>query len=132
MSILIVTDETFDKEVLKADKLVLIAFCAPWCSHCKYLDRVFERVEKKFGEAKYCVINIDENPLTTQTFDIVAIPTVFFIKDGECKKQTIGSRSDTEYLTDIAKILGRNKDEVLHTDYQWSVSRHLKPKPILL
>ena len=84
-------DSSFDAEVIKADKPVMVDFWAPWCGPCKAIGPVIEDLAKSFGDRiKFTKCNVDENPITPGKFGIKAIPTLIFFKDGAVVDQITG------------------------------------------
>jgi len=89
-----VTDDAFERDVLKADVPVLVDFWAPWCAPCRAIAPIMEALAEKYeGRIKVAKINVDENNEVAGRFRITAIPTVLLVKDGEVKEQAVGSKS---------------------------------------
>ena len=87
------TDATFDAEVLKSDKPVLIDFWAAWCGPCRMVAPVIDALAAEYGgKAKIAKVNVDENPQISRRFNIRSIPTLMVFKDGELKETAIGLR----------------------------------------
>ena len=99
MSVLKITSENFEKEVMQSDKPVLIDFWASWCMPCKMLsptiDEIAEEVE---GKVKVGKINVDEEQKLAQEFNVMSIPTLVIIKDGKVQSTSVGVRSKQEIL----------------------------------
>ncbi len=95
MSEIILTDENFEEEIKKANKLILVDFWATWCSPCLVLSPILEKLaqdyEDKISLAK---VNVDETPQTAQKFGINQIPTVVLFKDGKPVSGFIGARPE--------------------------------------
>lgn len=88
----IVTDDNFEDEVLKADNPVLVDFWAEWCPPCKILGPIVEEIaDETAGDYKICKLNVDENPNTSQRYNITGIPTVIIFKDGEVQDSIVGA-----------------------------------------
>ena len=87
-----VTDASFEDDVLKSKKAVLVDFWAEWCGPCKMiapmLDEVSTQYQDKLTIAK---VNIDENPKTPQRFSVRGIPTLILFKDGQVEGQKVGA-----------------------------------------
>ena len=85
------SDNTWDQEVLKADKLVLIDFWAEWCQPCRMLAPIIEALAEEYsGRIKVGKLDVDQNSGVAGQYQIRGIPTVLLIKDGEVKEQVVG------------------------------------------
>ena len=94
-----ITDQTFQKEVLQADKPTLVDFWAAWCGPCKMLSPIVEEVAGKYQDKfKFCKVNVDENPQQAANFQIMSIPTMIFFKDGQPVDKVIGLVSKEEIV----------------------------------
>jgi thioredoxin 1 len=86
-----VTDNSFENDVMKADKPVLVDFWAPWCGPCKAIGPVVEQLAESFGDqVKFTKCNVDDNPATPGKYGIQSIPTLIIFKDGEIADQVTG------------------------------------------
>ncbi|MBI5037373.1 MAG: thioredoxin [Candidatus Kerfeldbacteria bacterium] len=91
MSAVHVTDETFDQEVLKSDKPVLVDFWAEWCGPCQVQAPIIEQVAGEFeGKAKVAKLEVDESPVKAQEYGIMSIPTLAVFKGGKIVWQASG------------------------------------------
>ena len=101
-----VTDETFDEEVLKSDKVTLVDFWAGWCMPCQMLSPILDEVSEEMDEVvKVCKVNVDENRAVAGEHNIMSIPAVFVFKDGKVVEEIIGLRQKDEYITSLKKHL---------------------------
>lgn len=86
------TDANFDEEVLKADKLSVIDFWAPWCGPCLALGPTIESLATEYdGKVNVGKVNVDENPNLSINYGITSIPAVLFIKDGQVVDKQVGA-----------------------------------------
>lgn len=99
-----VTDNTFEDEVLKSDKVVLVDFWAGWCMPCQMLGPIIEEVAEEIGDkAKVCKVNVDESKETASKYGIMSIPAVFIFKGGNVVEELVGLRQKDEYLAALNK-----------------------------
>ena len=101
-----VTDETFEADVLKNDKPVLVDYWAEWCGPCKMVAPVLEAIAEEHGDKLDIVkLNVDENPAVTQKYGILNIPTLGVFKNGEVVKELVGARSKSALLRELADFI---------------------------
>ena len=87
-----VTDDSFDQEVLKADKPVLVDFWAPWCGPCRALAPVLgEIAEQRQDQLKVVKVNIDEHQTYAAKLRVMTIPNLVLFKDGQPVDQINGA-----------------------------------------
>ncbi len=80
----IVTDETFQKEVLQADLPTLVDFWASWCGPCRMVGPIFEELAQEYaGKIKFAKVNVDENPRTPAAYGVRGIPTIMIFNGGK-------------------------------------------------
>jgi thioredoxin 1 len=81
----------FDREVLKADKLVIADFWAEWCGPCKMIAPLLDEVAREFPDkVKIVKLNVETEPQIAQQFGIYNIPTLLFFKGGKVIEQVVG------------------------------------------
>ena len=91
MSVLNITGENYEKEVLKSDKAVLIDFYADWCGPCRMMSPIIDQIAEELGDkVKVGKINSDENSLLVERYGVMSIPTIMIIKNGNVEKKFIG------------------------------------------
>lgn len=96
-----VTDETFEQEVLQADSPVLVDFWAPWCGPCKMIAPLLEELAGVYDKKiKICKVDVDVNKETPAKFNIRGIPTLTIFKGGSAEGTKVGALSKAQ-LTDF-------------------------------
>jgi len=101
-----VTDGNFNEEVIKAEQVVVVDFWASWCGPCKMIAPIMEElVGEMTGKANFAKVNVDENPVLSQKYQIASIPTVLIFKNGEVVDTMVGFRPKQEINNTIIKNL---------------------------
>lgn len=90
MSVLKITQNNFESEVLKSDKPVLIDFWASWCGPCRMLSPVVDEIAEENPQIKVGKINVDEEGDLAASFGVMSIPTLVVIKNGQVVNQSVG------------------------------------------
>jgi thioredoxin 1 len=109
--VLELTDENFEREVVLADRPVVVDFWAPWCGPCKAVKPILEELETEHGEhVKFGKLDIDQNLGTASRYDVLSIPTAILFEGGEPRETVIGARPRSHFeqawaawLTPLAK-----------------------------
>lgn len=92
-----VTDESFEREVLKSDDPVLLEYWAEWCGPCKLIAPVLEQIAGDYaGRLRVAKLNIDENPDTPPKYGIRGIPTLMLFKNGHVEATKVGALSKSQ------------------------------------
>jgi thioredoxin 2 len=88
----VVTDQTFDREVLQATgQPVLVDYWAPWCGPCRMIAPVLDQLASESqGRYRIAKLNVDENPQVASRYQIASIPTMLIFKDGKIVDRLIG------------------------------------------
>jgi len=93
-----ITNQNFEKEVLQSDRPVIVDFFATWCGPCKMLAPILEEIEKENTNIKVCKVDIDEESELASKYQIMSVPTLIAIKNGEIINTLVGVRGKQEIL----------------------------------
>lgn len=98
----VVTDDSFEKDVLQANKPVIVDFWAEWCGPCRALGPVFAEVSESHNEQiGFAKINIDENPATPSQYGVMSIPTLIIFKNGQVEAMKMGLLTKSQLVAFI-------------------------------
>ena len=93
-----VTDASFEADVLKSGKPVLVDYWAEWCGPCKSIAPILDEVAKEYeGRLKIAKINVDENQQVPAKFGIRGIPTLMLFKDGQLAGTLVGAHPKAKF-----------------------------------
>ncbi len=91
MEVIKLNDENFNKEVIEADKLVLVDFYADWCGPCKMMSPIIDKIaEENNDTVKVCKLNVDEAQDIAMEYDVMSIPTLIMFKNGNIVDTMVG------------------------------------------
>ena len=101
-----ITDDNFEKLVLKSEKLVIVDFWAEWCGPCKAITPILDEISNEFGD-KVLIgkVNVDEVKELPVKYGIRSIPTLLFFSNGEITRQEVGLQSKQTLVDNITQIV---------------------------
>ena len=102
---LLVTGESFKKEVEEAESLVVIDFYADWCGPCRMLAPILSELETEYPNVKFCKVDVDRDPDLARMFRIESIPFVAFVKNNTFLDMSVGYVQKDK----LVKLIEENK-----------------------
>ncbi len=103
----VVTDATFEQDVLRSPQPVLVDFWAPWCGPCRIVAPVVEKLAQEMaGRLRVAKVNVDENPFTPQRYGVQGIPTMLVVKNGQVADRWVGALPEPALRGRVAAALG--------------------------
>jgi thioredoxin 1 len=100
-----VDDTTFEQEVLRADRPVVVDFWAPWCRPCDAVTELLEELERDANGVGFAKLDVDASPETASRYDVLSLPTVIVFEDGEPRESILGARSRKHFERALARWL---------------------------
>lgn len=106
MAAIFVTDSDFQDKVVSSKLPVMVDFYADWCTPCKMAAPILEELSDEYKDKLIIAkLNVDQNPTTSQKYDVMSIPTVILLKDGKEVGRQIGFAGKAGYEELIKKVM---------------------------
>jgi len=100
-----IDEANFDNEVVKSQQPVLVDFWAEWCGPCKMIAPILDEIAKeKAGSVKVGKVNVDDNQSLSARYNVRAIPTLLFFKNGQLRDQVTGMTSKKDLLNRLESL----------------------------
>ncbi len=101
-----ISDSSFETDVLKSSKPVLVDFWAEWCGPCKMLEPHLEEIAQAMGDkVTVAKLNIDDNPRTTKNYGVKGIPLLMLFKNGQVAGTRVGNMSKSQLVAWVQSVL---------------------------
>ena len=98
MAVMHVSNENFKQEVLQSDKPVLLDFYASWCGPCRMLAPILDEIAEEHPEIKVVKVNVDEEQALASQYQVISIPSLFVLENGEVINQALGVKPKQQIL----------------------------------
>ena len=98
MSIIHVTAENFEENVLKNEKTVILDFYADWCGPCRMVAPIVEEIAAENADVVVAKVNVDDSPELASEFGVFSIPTLVVLKDGKVAAKSVGAKPKAQIL----------------------------------
>ena len=104
-NIIEVTDTNFQAEVIESSEAVLVDFWAPWCGPCRIVAPHLEELDAERDDIRVVKLNVDDNPQTAATYNVMSIPTLLLFKNGQVAHQIVGALPKNRLLQELEPAL---------------------------
>lgn len=98
MSVIKIDKNNYIREVVESDKVVLLDFYADWCGPCRMLGPVIEKIAEENPHIKVGKVNVDEEQELAAKFQVMSIPSLFVLRNGEVEAHSLGVKPEVEIL----------------------------------
>ena len=105
MAVTVLTSATFEEEVLKEEKVVLVDFYADWCGPCKMMAPTLEEIADEQSDVlKVCKINVDDAPDVARAYRVMSIPNMVLFKDGKAVNRFVGVTDKSDIVEAVKEL----------------------------
>jgi len=98
MAAIQITKNSFENEVIRSDRKVLLDFWAPWCGPCRMVSPILDEIARERPDVKVCKVNVDEEMELAKKYRIFSIPTLIVMQDGQIENKMIGAKTKDQLL----------------------------------
>lgn len=98
MSVMTITKENFDREVLESDRPVLLDFWAEWCGHCRAMSPVVDEIAREREDVKVGKVNVDDQSELAERFGVMGIPILVVMQNGQETDRAVGAQPKERVL----------------------------------
>ena len=98
MSVLHITKENFQSEIMESQVPVLLDFWAPWCGPCRMVGPILDEIARENPGIKVAKVNVDEETELAGSFRVMSIPALFVMKEGKIANQAVGAKPKEQIL----------------------------------
>ncbi len=99
MSVITITKDNFQNEVMESDRPVLLDFWAGWCGPCRRVSPLVDEIAEETPSVKVCKVNVDEQQELASAFNVMSIPTLIVMKNGKVVNQAMGARPKQQIMS---------------------------------
>ena len=100
-----VTDASFEEDVLRAERPVVVDFWAPWCGPCKAVTKALDELAGETDAVEFVKLDIDANPVVASRYEVLSIPTVIIFASGAPAETVIGARPAAHFRKNFERFL---------------------------